>query len=257
MPLHDWTRVAAGIYHDFHNAWITELRNCLNDGRLPPDLYALGEQRCGDISPDVLALRAVDSDDDEPVSAGGVFVPDPNSGTSPVALAEAPPEVTLTQDAPEDVFFHLAKQRSIVIRHVSGDRIVALIEIVSPANKHSRQSLDDFTDKVVAALQDGIHVLVIDPFPPGRFDTDGIHGAIWNCLMAGTYELPPDRPQTLVAYACRQTVRAFVEPLATGAPLIDMPLFLTPDTYVPVPLEETYLRAWSGVPLRWRRVIEP
>jgi hypothetical protein len=30
MPVHDWTRVDAGIFHDFHNAWITELRNVLN-----------------------------------------------------------------------------------------------------------------------------------------------------------------------------------------------------------------------------------
>ena len=43
MPVHDWTRVAAGMFHDFHNAWITELRNALNGGLLPPDYYALVE----------------------------------------------------------------------------------------------------------------------------------------------------------------------------------------------------------------------
>src|SRR5215475_745264 len=58
MPVHAWTRVTAGTFHDFHNAWITELRNALNGGVLPAGYYALGEQRSGDVSPDVLTLHA-------------------------------------------------------------------------------------------------------------------------------------------------------------------------------------------------------
>ncbi len=26
MPVHDWTRVEAGIFHDFHHAWIEEIK---------------------------------------------------------------------------------------------------------------------------------------------------------------------------------------------------------------------------------------
>jgi hypothetical protein len=58
MPVHEWTRVTAGTFHDFHNAWITELRNVLNGGVLPEGYDALGEQRSGDVSPDVLTLHA-------------------------------------------------------------------------------------------------------------------------------------------------------------------------------------------------------
>jgi hypothetical protein len=58
MPVHEWTRVTAGTFHDFHNAWITELRNVLNGGLLPEGYYALGEQRSGDVSPDVVTLHA-------------------------------------------------------------------------------------------------------------------------------------------------------------------------------------------------------
>ena len=83
-----------------------------------------------------------------------------------------------------------------------------------------------------------------------------LHGEIWRRLMAGSFEGPPDRPLTLVSYAVRSTVTAFVEPLSVGAQLIDMPLFLTPELYVPVPLEASYNQAWSGVPQRWRGVIE-
>jgi hypothetical protein len=35
-----------------------------------------------------------------------------------------------------------------------------------------------------------------------------------------------------------------------------MPLFLTLDHYVNIPLEATYQTAWHGVPKRWKRVIE-
>ena len=35
MPIHDWTRVPAGIYHDFHRGWTVEIRRRLNRGVLP------------------------------------------------------------------------------------------------------------------------------------------------------------------------------------------------------------------------------
>src|SRR5581483_8630143 len=45
MPIHDWTRVDAGIFHAFHHEWITEIGRALNRGLLPPDYYALPEQQ--------------------------------------------------------------------------------------------------------------------------------------------------------------------------------------------------------------------
>jgi hypothetical protein len=79
-------------------------------------------------------------------------------------------------EAATDAAFYIAKRRTLVIYHATGDRIVALIEILS---------------------------------------------------------------------------------LGIGRTLPDMPLFLTPGHYIYVPLEETYMAAWRGVPQRWRRVIEP
>ena len=54
--------------------------------------------------------------------------------------------------------------------------------------------------------------------------------------------------------ACCPT--ACFEPTAVGHVLIDMPVFLTPDVYINVPLEATYQEAWHGVPRRWKEVIE-
>lgn len=55
MPVHDWSRVKAGIFHDFHNAWITHLKEALNGGLLPEGYYALSEQHVGRVITDILA----------------------------------------------------------------------------------------------------------------------------------------------------------------------------------------------------------
>lgn len=41
MPVHDWTKVDAGLFHAFHLSWIANLTDRLNNGCLPPDYYAL------------------------------------------------------------------------------------------------------------------------------------------------------------------------------------------------------------------------
>jgi hypothetical protein len=38
--------------------------------------------------------------------------------------------------------------------------------------------------------------------------------------------------------------------------LIDMPLFLEPDRYVPTPLQSTYQSAWEAVPAVWRKTLD-
>src|SRR5437660_12703405 len=88
MPVHDWTRVEAGIFHDFHHEWISTIKRTLNAGRLPPDYYALAEQIAGGLHPDVLALEY---DQPAPSGNGNGAASAPSSGG--VALATAPPQV--------------------------------------------------------------------------------------------------------------------------------------------------------------------
>ncbi len=62
---------------------------------------------------------------------------------------------------------------------------------------------------------------------------------------------------TLVSYAWDgEEPVAYVEPTAVGQALIDMPLFLTAERYVYVPLEQTYSAAYRGMPEFWRNVVE-
>ena len=56
MPMHDWTRVEAGIYHDFHFEWISRIKAAVNS-RLPTDYFALAEQHAAGFGPDVLTLQ--------------------------------------------------------------------------------------------------------------------------------------------------------------------------------------------------------
>jgi hypothetical protein len=218
MPVHDWTLVEAGIFHAFHTAWVAEIQNTLNGGLLPEGYHALAEQHAGRPIADVLTLRH-------------------RHTVEPAALA---------------------RRRSVAIRHVSGHRLVALMEIVSPANKDRAENVADFTRKVVDALEAGVHVLVVDLFPPGTHDPHGMHGAVVQRLEQSDepYDVPEDEPLTLVAYAAGPRVEVYLEHVAVGAVLPEMPLFLRPDRYVNVPLEATYQAAYRGMPVFWRDVLE-
>ena len=56
MPMHDWARVKAGIFHHFHHEWISAITRTLN-ARLPKSFYALTEQQAAGFGPDVLTLH--------------------------------------------------------------------------------------------------------------------------------------------------------------------------------------------------------
>lgn len=243
MPMHDWTRVIPGIYHHFHGMWVAEMCRVLNRGLLPPDYYALIDQSTRTMGPDVLTLRRPEVPPAPAMGAGQL-----------TATATAPPRVRFTASAASRPT--PKRRKRVVVRHRTDHDMVAMIELVSPANKGSRSGFQSFVEKVAGAVQEGIHVLVIDPFPPGRRDPNGVHAAVWEVLAGEAFTLPPDLPLTLVSYAAGDEVRAFVDPVAVGLALPEMPLFLEPDAYVSVPLEPTYSLAWNDVPLPWREVLE-
>lgn len=251
MPAHDWTRVTAGIFHDFRLAWIVELWKALNGGLLPAAVYAQIEPVARRVDPSTLTFESFECRhsvaDDSPL--------DPPAADTVVALADAPPKVGFVDEITESMLLAANRQR-LVIRRLAGDQIVALIDVVSPGNKERNGTLEKFVDKAVAALDEGYQLLILDLFPPGPFDPNGIHGALCDRIADHSFDAPKDRPLTLVAYSAGEHFRAYVEPFAVGDELADMPLFLDPGHYIYVPLEATYMEAWRGVPERWRRVIE-
>src|SRR4051812_25680316 len=235
MPAHDWTRVSDGTFHDFHYSWVLEIKRALKRGLLPKGYYVMAEQLGGDLgAPDVLTLQA----------AGTKPESEPLSGTA--TLMETPPVVHARTTIARDLYARL--QRTVVIRHTSNDRIVAMIEVLSPGNKSSRHAIRSFLDKAVVALDGGVHLLLVDVHPPGPRDPHGIHGALLNEIGTEEYVLSREHPLTAAAYIGGAVVEAFVAHFAVGEAIPSMPLFLTRENYIRVPLEAAYLAAWEDVP---------
>jgi hypothetical protein len=230
MPIHDWTRVRANRFHNFHQHWTIAICSALNAGRLPPGYFAMVEQRAGGPEPDVITLALT-----------------PPAGATPggVAVAVQPPKARFV--ARSEATGYARKANRITVHHPDGE-VVAVIEIVSPGNKGSRHAIQAFARKAVALLQTGVHLLIVDLFPPSRRDPQGIHKVIWDRLQDEPFTLPPDKPLTLAAYAAGTETVAYVEPVAVGDALPDMPVFLTADRYVLCPLEATYQTAWEQFP---------
>lgn len=243
MPVHDWTRVNAGTFHDFHSSWIIHLKEALNDGLLPKGFYAMAEQHAGQMIADILMLQAGDR---EPLTPGE---------TGSVAVAEAPPQVGRKVVASPNATYRAAR-RTLAIRHTSNHRVVALLEILSPANKDRPASLEDFVEKAHEALRHGCHLLIIDLYPPGPHDPQGIHGVIWENFGPDEETPSPEQPLTLAAYVSNRLPEAYVVYVGVGASLPEMPLFLDRGWHVNVPLEATYQAAYRGVPAYWRAVVE-
>lgn len=245
MPMHDWTRVEAGIYHAFHGPWLQAIARILNNGVLPDDYYALPEQVTAGVEPDVVTLHI-------PTSTP--------TGTDRVTdLDTHPPAVQLLERGRRTA--RRRALRRLAVRHVSTHRVVAVIELVSPGNKSSRRDFTSFVQKAVALLDAGVHLLVVDPFPPTDRDPNGIHEVIWNRATRRAdrtqFVRPAGEPLTAASYAADEELLAAVESFAVGDPVPAMPLFLTPERYVTVPLEQAYQAAWPDVPRVWRQVLEP
>jgi hypothetical protein len=238
MPIHDWTRVRANRFHDFHQSWTIAIRNALNAGRLPPGYFAMVEQKTGGPEPDVITLE---------------LAPPAGPSSGGIAVDVQPPKARYVTRS--EAAGYARRANRVTVRHPDGD-VVAVLEIVSPGNKDSRHALNAFARKAVEFLEGGLHLLIVDLFPPGRRDPQGIHKVIWDRLRDELFTLPPDKPLTLAAYAAGTETVAYVEPVAVGDRLPDMPLFLAADRYVPCPLEETYQIAWEQVPAPLRIPLE-
>ncbi len=162
MPIHDWTRVRANRFHDFHQSWTVAICDALNAGRLPSGYFAMIERKAVTPEPDVIVVER-----NPPTSAtwGGLSV------------ERQPPKTRFVMRA--DAGSYARKANRLTVRHPDGD-VVAILEIVSPGNKDSRHALRAFTRKAVEFLQAGVHLLIVDLFPPGPRDPQGIHKAIWD-----------------------------------------------------------------------------
>jgi Protein of unknown function (DUF4058) len=234
MPIHDWSKAPAGLSHHFHQTWAVAICDALNLGKLPKGYYALLEQHAAGVIPDMVTLERGPSSSAHADSKGGI------------AITEAPPKNRFViQASDEDIY--AAKADRIAVYSPLGD-VVAVIELVSPGNKNSKHAIRSFVEKSLDLLLRSVHLLIIDLFPPSKRDPQGIHKAIWDEVHEDGFELPSDKPLTMVAYSAGIPKKAFVEPVAVGDTLRDMPVFLDSATYILAPLESTYMSTWDSCP---------
>ena len=248
MPIHDWTRVDAGTWHDFHLSWLIEMRRALNGGVLPEGFYVQAERQASRYEADALMLEEASHE-----IMGDV---EPKGGDEGGAVATlAPPRLSVSREVGEEAAY-AAKRRTLAVRHQSGDRVVALIELTSPGNKDRFATVEAFVDKAIDAMAAGVHVGVVDLFPPRRHDAPGgLAGAVAEEAKFGPLEPPAGKALWIAAYEAGPAPRLWAEPLAVGDALPELPLFLAHDRYVNVPLESTYAAAFEATPRRWRDVL--
>ena len=245
MPVHDWSEVDANVFHDFHQTWAVEIRHALNRD-LPEGYSALVEQHSPKLVPDVLAVeRRSRSRNKHPRNGGGTAIlPKPTTRYSSITTEQR----------------IASRGNRIAIYHRMGD-IVCIIEIVSPGNKQSRPAIKAFVEKTVDFLEAGVHVVVVDLFPPNALNPLGLQELIGADFNLEPFVLPPEEPLILASYRAESpyddtAFGAFLEPLGFGARFPVMPAFLESDFYVNLPLEETYMRAWESCPKDMRYLVE-
>ena len=210
MPIHDWTRVYAGLFHDFHQTWSIYVKDALNAGL---------------------------------------------SSTGLVAIVERRAELKVANKSSSERYAELANR--IVITQMLG-RTVAVIEIVSPGNKDSKRAFKEFLDKSLEFIRAGVHLLVVDLFPPTKRDPYGVHRAIWDEFEEEDvlFEFPPGKDRILASYDAGREKAAYVEPIALGGVMPNMPLFLFEGRHIKVPLEATYQTTWSVLPRDLQVIVE-
>lgn len=148
------------------------------------------------------------------------------------------------------------RHRILTVCRVDGHRLVALIQVLSPTNKSSGEAVAAIVFRGEGAVRAGIHLVLIDLFPPGRHDPHGMHAMLVDSLGADSLESVDEKPLTFASYAAGLIPVAYLEPRAVGDAVPSLPLFLTPERYVTLPLANSYAAAYRGMPAFWRQTLE-
>jgi hypothetical protein len=234
MPLldHFHSPVSNRSWESFHSRWVNSIADALN--RMLPRRYVAEVQtRLGSsVEADVAEFEGPYEEEDGPPdgASGGVAV-----------QAWAPPVTQLVAPAvfPDDFEVQVLDQRG-------GFRLVAVVELVSPANKDRPENRRAFAAKCAAYLQRGIGVIVVDVVTERRFN---LHNELVDLLG---WEEPFRMPAEAFLYAAayrparrqeKNQIDLWPVPLAVGSSLPLLPLALKGTRAVPIDLEATYTDA--------------
>lgn len=241
VPIHDWSRVDPAYFHSFSLGWVCELSRSLNNGWLPSSYFSMTETLTQWRGPHLVQLpeptvvRKAADDVGRSLSAFDV---------SPRVWAEVE---SMSADYAE---------KAISVRPSETHHPVAAILFVTEANKRSSYRSRVFIERAVDIVRSGIHAAIIDLFATSDHVSFDVQHEIWRELMPEPLVRPANQPLCAISYRNGWTRTAYVQPSMVGDTLPELPLFISSDTYVPLPLEETYSTAWAALPEAVRRTIE-
>jgi hypothetical protein len=122
-------------------------------------------------------------------------------------------------------------------------RVVAAVELVSPANKDRPESRRALVTKCAALLRQGVGLALVDVVTVRRFN---LYAELLEWIGQHDTALGEEPPATYAASlrfqkaAQRTRLQTWAYPLVVGQPLPTLPLWLSPDRSVPLDLEASY-----------------
>jgi hypothetical protein len=233
MPLRDHFRPPLdeiASWEEFHGGWpmviVQQLRKQLPSGYVAGPRVHSGSQ----VEVDVATFEKDDARLSDSAGEGG--------GVATAVWAPSKPSLAVETTLPDydeyEVRIYDANRRR---------RLVAAIELVSPANKDRPESRNVFVAKCVALLQQGVAVSIVDIVSIRRFN-------LYVELLTMIGHSDPtlgDPPPHLHAASCRWVRRekrtileTWSHALGIGLPLPTLPLWLSEDRVVPLNLEQSY-----------------
>lgn len=225
-------------WESFHSSWATFIAQHLNRGVLPKNLVAEVHVSLGvQLEADVTAEELHQDNGSE-------------AGTATTVWAPARPTLNVAVDFADIDLFEVQ-----VVREDRDLRVVAAIELVSPANKDRPDSRRAFAAKCLAYLQQGVGVVVVDVVTERAAN---LHAEVF-ALLGREAGASGNLPLYAVAYRtvtrrkkCR--LQAWAEPLELQASLPTMPLWIDPSQAIPLELETSYVATCEALLVSAREV---
>lgn len=233
MPLRDHFHPPVSrqvSWEEIHGQWPAVIVQQLRK-QLPPGFAAGPKVHRGErIDPDHVAYELDSSRSDFSKESGG--------GVATAAWTATEPSLAVETDIPDD------DEYEVRIYDAERERtLVAVIELVSPANKDRREKRNAFVGKCAALLRAGVSVSIVDVVTTRQFN---LYAELLDFIGQSDPSLGAEPPGVYAA-SCRWRVgerRARLETwshvLAVGRTLPTLPLWLTPTRGIPLDLEASY-----------------
>lgn len=220
-------------WEGFHAAWPVMMVALLRR-KLPRRYFA--EPRIHSGSSAEIDVATFESEEEEVLSSGNGN--DNGGGVATAVWAPPRPTLTIATDLPaQDVYEVRVYDEK---RH---SRLVAAVEIVSPANKDRPEHRRAFVAKCVGLLKERVSVVIVDVVTTRSHN---LYAELLDMIGQTDPSLSPEAP-SLYSAACRMTKRSnewlmetWTQSLELGRPLPTVPLWLADNLAVPLELEESY-----------------